>query len=437
MAAEYYENGEYEKMPEVMGKLMEIQDLYPDREIFHLAEVTGFTLMAIRYFTAVGQLEAAESRLEVLEKISPDHPDTKQAQQYILMARINAFNKKWEEEEKTKIKVKTSSDIDVAQTSKKPDFTHEEINLLYQHGLHINPDILRKILSLPRETLISDLEKVLHDLMARYNYFESYFEANDWDEETMNFGIHAIFLLGELRAEESLDKFLDVFRQDEEFLDFWFGDFLTEGIWEPLYYIAGNHTERLKQFVIEPAIYTFARTIAYKVMEQIALHQPERKKEVFEWFKYVMKYYAGSGPAENIVDSGAIGSMICDLMRLNATELLAEIEQLFKLDYVSTMMCGDLKSVKKDIARPYPFEVKKDLLNIFDRYEKITTTWAGYNEDDFDEDDPDFDFKDGPDFDFGNIPEPFLPVRNTPKVGRNEPCPCGSGKKYKKCCLNK
>jgi SEC-C motif len=24
-----------------------------------------------------------------------------------------------------------------------------------------------------------------------------------------------------------------------------------------------------------------------------------------------------------------------------------------------------------------------------------------------------------------------------PKVGRNDPCPCGSGKKYKKCCLNK
>lgn len=24
--------------------------------------------------------------------------------------------------------------------------------------------------------------------------------------------------------------------------------------------------------------------------------------------------------------------------------------------------------------------------------------------------------------------------RDTPKVGRNEPCPCGSGKKFKKCC---
>ena len=25
-------------------------------------------------------------------------------------------------------------------------------------------------------------------------------------------------------------------------------------------------------------------------------------------------------------------------------------------------------------------------------------------------------------------------VREQPKVGRNDPCPCGSGKKYKKCC---
>jgi SWIM/SEC-C metal-binding protein len=30
-----------------------------------------------------------------------------------------------------------------------------------------------------------------------------------------------------------------------------------------------------------------------------------------------------------------------------------------------------------------------------------------------------------------NPPEPF---RVAPKVGRNEPCPCGSGAKFKKCC---
>lgn len=32
---------------------------------------------------------------------------------------------------------------------------------------------------------------------------------------------------------------------------------------------------------------------------------------------------------------------------------------------------------------------------------------------------------------------PITYKRDNPKVGRNEPCLCGSGKKYKKCCLNK
>ena len=31
--------------------------------------------------------------------------------------------------------------------------------------------------------------------------------------------------------------------------------------------------------------------------------------------------------------------------------------------------------------------------------------------------------------------EPY--VRSTKKIGRNDPCPCGSGKKYKQCCMNK
>ena len=35
----------------------------------------------------------------------------------------------------------------------------------------------------------------------------------------------------------------------------------------------------------------------------------------------------------------------------------------------------------------------------------------------------------GDDSDSGN-----KTVRKGKKVGRNDPCPCGSGKKYKKCC---
>ena len=33
-----------------------------------------------------------------------------------------------------------------------------------------------------------------------------------------------------------------------------------------------------------------------------------------------------------------------------------------------------------------------------------------------------------------NKPKPIVKIKS---VGRNEPCPCGSGKKYKKCCIGK
>ena len=36
--------------------------------------------------------------------------------------------------------------------------------------------------------------------------------------------------------------------------------------------------------------------------------------------------------------------------------------------------------------------------------------------------------------DLERLLNPIKPIRADKKVGRNDPCPCGSGKKYKKCC---
>lgn len=41
----------------------------------------------------------------------------------------------------------------------------------------------------------------------------------------------------------------------------------------------------------------------------------------------------------------------------------------------------------------------------------------------------------GPDCNHGHNHEAIQPiVRQAPKVGRNDPCSCGSKKKFKKCC---
>ncbi|WP_275531649.1 SEC-C metal-binding domain-containing protein [Magnetofaba australis] len=58
------------------------------------------------------------------------------------------------------------------------------------------------------------------------------------------------------------------------------------------------------------------------------------------------------------------------------------------------------------------------------------STWASFREDQEYEFDPPFGFEDDDEF----FPAPHVnPFRD---IGRNDPCPCGSGKKFKKCCLN-
>jgi uncharacterized protein YecA (UPF0149 family) len=74
------------------------------------------------------------------------------------------------------------------------------------------------------------------------------------------------------------------------------------------------------------------------------------------------------------------------------------------------------------------------LLNIYDRYTNVLTTWAGYNEEDEEEEQD----ANGELNDYGYTAfQQEESIRSELKVGRNNPCPCGSGKKYKKCCWNK
>ena len=49
-AAELLMKGKPEEIPEILGASMELGDLYPDREVFHVEEVLNFFYMSIEYF---------------------------------------------------------------------------------------------------------------------------------------------------------------------------------------------------------------------------------------------------------------------------------------------------------------------------------------------------------------------------------------------------
>jgi hypothetical protein len=108
------------------------------------------------------------------------------------------------------------------------------------------------------------------------------------------------------------------------------------------------------------------------------------------------------------------GLAVCSLLDLHATETIGLIRQAFANGAIDISIPGDLEDVEIDFGlREHRDTPKPDYLK-------------GYTGG---------DFKASDDDDTGYAPAQ-QPI-HVEKIGRNETCPCGSGKKYKKCCLNK
>ncbi|HAV63114.1 MAG TPA: hypothetical protein DCY13_12210 [Verrucomicrobiales bacterium] len=117
-------------------------------------------------------------------------------------------------------------------------------------------------------------------------------------------------------------------------------------------------------------------------------------------------------------------SAVCDL---EAWELRPEVEAacargavdetIVSLSFVAEAQegrCGSLWATFCD--RHQPLNNVADATGYLDKLPEIATS-------------SDPEERDGP-----ALNQPGLPYHAPPKVGRNDPCPCGSGRKFKKCC---
>ena len=287
-------NNEFEKVPEILGNLMELKALYPERDEFHCGEVLGFYQTAIKYFIGIKDGKQAQMRLDVLEKLNREFDlgvnvsDLSRRIMFLnLETNLGRHEKLWESRRIPEVIGKKV----VQPTTIAPIFTNDIINQLYCNSLEVDQQIINDILALPRETLLSDLHKVLYDSIARYEIFAE----QDWDKNCHEFLMHALLLLTELKDESSIEVILDLLRQDSEYLDLWFGDYLTEDVWELLYQIANDKLELLYAFVLEPNRYTYVKSCVSHMVEQLLLHQPERRLEVVDWYKVSLRLAASFG----------------------------------------------------------------------------------------------------------------------------------------------
>jgi hypothetical protein len=403
----------YDEIPLVLGEELELKHLYPHRDIFHISEVLSFYLAAIRYFALINDLDSMESRYELIRQIDPHGPETKSALELIELVRKFLRENNNDPESATR-NSKYSNNDKIIETYIYPVFVHAEIRDLYHNDFNIKSGLLKKICSLPRKTLIHDLEAILKDAENRFEYFLNQAE----EDGTHHAPLHALFILAEIKAAESLPTIIAFFSGDIAFLNFWLDDHLTESVWLTFYHTGSEQLNVLNDLIHAPEIHEYVKTAATAALCQLALHVPSKRKEVYHLFNQLLSEFYNT-PEEDI-DIELASLILCDALDAEFFELLPLVKQLYEKGFVDIEVCGPYQEFE-DTYLKEKYSAKKKLLSISAFYQYIIDTW--YKEEkDITSPAPTLR-------DFNRLPK----INPESKIGRNDPCPCGSGKKYKKC----
>jgi uncharacterized protein YecA (UPF0149 family) len=443
LALEYYFENNFDEMLPLLGSRLELDALYPEKKIFHVSEVMNYYKMVALYLNAVDSSAEAWDVIDRMEAACPGHPDIEEATKELFRYNAEHASRRMKEDEKTNKTVSGSFRQSIPASSAPPQFENKIIEELYKHDFRLPPEILKEILDLPEESLLSDLKKVLDDGIARYNYFKT--DKNRPDELT-NFLLHAIFIIAEKGRIDCLQNIFDVLKNGDEFTEFYFGDTKTELLWIAFYKLAVKDVSLLFAFLKERNIDTFSKIPVNQAVEQLYYHHENFRQPIIDEYRRLSAYFIAGKEDEALTDTNVIASAACTMRDIAVEELKEQIKELYEHNLVYYAYAGNYKSLMKHQRSE---ERKKEAIpSVFEMYEKVITTWAGYKDDEEGDDAGHGDDRD--DIEAGiyadwtenrdeNTPwynedtKPF--VRTEPKIGRNDHCPCGSGKKYKKCCM--
>ena len=229
--------------------------------------------------------------------------------------------------------------------------------------------------------------------------------------------------------------FLEVLKHNYDYTDFWFGDSLPDLIGPALYYCTENNEAAILAFIKEPNVIAHHKSIAVDYLLKILYFKKNVSRRKFiNYCKNIINFIIENKDNEDILDTDFVGYFISYLTDYRTVELLPKIKKLFDLEIVGFMICGDYKEVSEEISK----EISEEMSNLeIQSYVTLSDVYKYYKkrwplQDETKKDTPsNFDA----DLYSHNDIYKEKPIRVS-TVGRNEPCHCGSGKKYKKCCLN-
>lgn len=297
---------------------------------------------------------------------------------------------------------------------------------LVQSGRRPHPDLIRDCVAALDELAPALLSILRADIQADTR-------EKDWDSDDPRWYrmIHAGHLLFHIRHEEALPLFIDEYRlATADSFNEWFTDKMR--LYGP------TAVEPLTDLLHDEDAGVWSRIEAAGELSHIGWAHPDTRAEVLAALRDVLPPFTDGDapvvPDETTDDRSLLWTNVTyELARHRDETSRSQIEALFAHDLIDLSTFGDLDEYHRLLRgeagpsaefEPASFDVIEHYERLYQqeqrkaqreaaqkRREETQRSQAGQNKN-----------KDG------------TYVRDQPKVGRNDPCPCGSGVKYKYCC---
>jgi hypothetical protein len=271
-----------------------------------------------------------------------------------------------------------------------------------------------------REEITPELLRIMEDTVER---------AAELDAEGGYMAhLYAMFLLAQFRETRAYPVVVRFASLPGDLLDSLCGDFLSEDLGQILASVCGGELEGIQSLIENEGTDQWVRGAALTSLVTLVAAGQKSRDGIVNYFASLFR-----GKLEPRC-SDVWDELVSCSSELYAKELLDDIKRAYKKRLVDPYFIS-LDDIQRDLAMGKDRILARLADDPHRRLVDDTVAemgwWACFREDPVTQR-----------VDPNPAPAEPKPIqilspqisRATPKTGRNEPCPCGSGKKYKKCC---
>jgi len=232
--------------------------------------------------------------------------------------------------------------------------------------------------------------------------------------------MYAMHLLASWRITKAYEPMLAIGGFSDEIIESMMGDVVTETYGRCLASVCDGNVSLLKQRFVDENTSIWSRTAALIAWQVRVIAGENDRAELIDFLSTQGENIARQRQDADEGDAVLLETIVDVATALCATEMAEQVNRWFADNLLDLQMSDQdwfNEHIRQDYNASRALELEHGKSYIQD-VEKEMGWWSGFQ----DEKKPSF-----------RDTYTQHTIRKEPKIGRNDPCPCGSGKKYKKC----